>query len=327
MDDTHRAQLDTQGYCVVRGVLKPEEIEPLKDQFWAWMEREGAGLCRSDTSTWKRAALPPHKLFGLFKEGGIAHTRFMWSLRLHEGVRRVFSDLWHTDDLLVSYDGATANLYKPESERREQSSPRPGAVHPHWDQDFDKRGLHCVQALVALTGSPDATYGGFSCWPRSHAIHLEYCQAGHALCKVPNWHMLTSKDKKLLQERGMNRVDVPYAAGDMVLWRSDLVHSGRAPSPDIDITHAHLRMVAYVCMTPRSSICGDPEAMLAQKRCAFYHGVQTSHWPHDQRNTEGKRVGKSDMFEHPKYLPDPAWFQTDAQARLAGFFDLEHMKS
>jgi len=254
----------------------------------------------------------------VWDRNGLLHRQMehLEELESRDGVRRVFSELWHTDDLLVSYDGATANLYKPEKAESEW---------PHWDQDFDKRGLHCVQALVALTDSPDSAHGGFSCWPRSHQIHLEYCQAGHALCKTPNWHMLTSKNKKLLQERGMHRVDVPYRAGDMVLWRSDLVHSGRAPSDAINITHANMRMVAYVCMTPRSAIYGDPEAMLAQKRHAFYNGIQTTHWPHDQRNTEGKPVTKSDLFERPKYLPDPSWFRTDAQARLAGFLVREHM--
>jgi hypothetical protein len=317
----------------VSGILTPDEIEQHKSLFWDWLEKEGRGVNRHDTSTWSRDNLPPHKRFGLFKDGGIAHTKFMWSLRLHDGVRRVFSDLWKPksptanpdgspadseSDLLVSYDGATANLYKPEKAENEW---------PHWDQDFDKHGMHCVQALVALTDSPDATYGGFSCWPRSHEVHLEYCQAGHALCKIPNWHMLTTKDKKLLKERGMHRVDVPYRAGDMVLWRSDLVHSGRAPSVNIDITHANMRMVAYVCMTPRSAIYWDPEAMLAQKRHAFYNGIQTTHWPHDQRNTEGKPVTKMDLFERPKYLPDPLWFQTDAQARLAGFLSLDYMQN
>lgn len=345
-----KEQLETLGYCVVRNVLTPQEIEDSKTLFWDWMEQCGSnGLSRSSTKTWQRDNLPPHKRFGLFKEGGIAHSQFLWSLRLHNGVRRVFSELWNDDDLLVSYDGATANLYNPdgtsgpgkngvkdpkksESECRERSSLSSGAVHPHWDQDFDKQGLHCVQGLVALTDSPNSEHGGFSCWPRSHIIHKEYCDANHAMCKVPNWHMLTTKDKKLLQERGMHRLDVPYNAGDMVLWRSDLVHSGRAPSMNLDMTQSP-RMVAYVCMTPRSFINGpgtqspkkmgifDPEQMLAKKRHAFYNGIQTTHWPHDQYPVDKNP-------EHcPKFLPNPAWFTSDAQARLAGFFSLDQMQN
>lgn len=76
-------------------------------------------------------------------------------------------------------------------------------------------------------------------------MHAEYGRAGR-VCAKPNWHMLTTADKTALRQRGIAAVDVPYAAGDMVLWRSDLVHSGRAPAVGVPITPANMRKTRSV---------------------------------------------------------------------------------
>jgi hypothetical protein len=106
-------------------------------------------------------------------------------------------------------------------------------------------GLQCIQGSVALLDQgPDD--GCFLCWPQSYRCHGALMEArsraggpgsstarfGGSEYYVP----LTKKELRALAEGafggppGLEPKRVPVRRGSVILWRSDLVHSGAAPA-------------------------------------------------------------------------------------------------
>lgn len=67
-------------------------------------------------------------------------------------------------------------------------------------------------------------------------------------------------------------------AGSLLLWDSRCVHCN---TPALSRPHSPpdepLRMVAYICMTPRHLA---PPDVLASRKMAYTKRQSTSHWPH-----------------------------------------------
>ena len=102
----------------------------------------------------------PHCIFKHFEAG---HTRHAWRIRTNRNVRKVFSTLWNTENLVVSYDGC---CWIPKGTRKKDST------WTHSDQASSKKGLSCYQGFVALTDNETRTlvvYRG------SHKLHRQYC--------------------------------------------------------------------------------------------------------------------------------------------------------
>ena len=111
-------------------------------------------------------------------------------------------------------------------------------------------------------------------------------------CLIPDSHKQHDNLLQVAGEGNRNFVKVPVdfpelsrpqvlpicRAGDMVLWDSRTIHCN-TPAFERPITSSNepLRMVGYVCMTPRSLA---DEATLAARIKIFERGLSTSHWPH-----------------------------------------------
>lgn len=72
-------------------------------------------------------------------------------------------------------------------------------------------------------------------------------------------------------------------AGDMVAWRSDVVHANLPPQNN-RIQRRLRRLVGYVCLTPRKLLhkqmdSKSPKAYLADRRLAAARGYTGSHYP------------------------------------------------
>jgi hypothetical protein len=128
-----------------------------------------------------------------------------------------------------------------------------------------------VQGLVTLY-DVDARTGGFCVIPGSHLHHdalLDAAKAGDRnFVPVP-------RDFPVLSEAQV----IPVCkAGDMVLWDSRSIHCNTpAIAPPTANTGELLRMVGYVCMTPRRLAT---EEVLSTRVKIFERGLSTSHWPH-----------------------------------------------
>lgn len=113
MDGVRKGELETDGYCLVRGVLNEESICSLRSM----IDRELKSL--------------PH----------MAQSEAMWKLRTLPEVRQLFEFLHDTTDLIVSFDGVTVKV--PGSSGL--------VLENHVDQTQDE--THCVQCVIALTES------------------------------------------------------------------------------------------------------------------------------------------------------------------------------
>tara|TARA_B110000046_G_scaffold169986_1_gene189568 strand:- start:30 stop:794 length:765 start_codon:yes stop_codon:yes gene_type:complete len=113
MDGDRKGELETDGYCVIRGVLNEESICSLRSM----IDRELHAL--------------PH----------MAHSEAMWKLRTLPEVRKLFEFLYDATDLIVSFDGVTVKV----------AGGSGLVLGNHVDQTQDE--TRCVQCVIALTES------------------------------------------------------------------------------------------------------------------------------------------------------------------------------
>ncbi len=114
-----RATLEKHGVAVVRGVLSEQECQEMLSGAWDFVEKlsekfpDGQKLKRDDESTWRAFSklFPSHGQ--LLQHFGIGHAEFLWKIRENPKILHVFECIWNTNDLLVSFDGASLCL-KPE---------------------------------------------------------------------------------------------------------------------------------------------------------------------------------------------------------------------
>lgn len=134
-----------------------------------------------------------------------------------------------------------------------------------------QRGLQCVQGLVTLY-DVDAHTGGFCVIPGSHLHHDALLDAANA--GERNFVPVPSTFPVLKEAQVM-----PICkAGDLVLWDSRSIHcNSPAIAPPTASPDELLRMVGYVCMTPKQLA---DEEVLSMRVKIFERGLTTSHWPH-----------------------------------------------
>ena len=102
--------LERDGFAAVRVIEDEDELNRLRSGFWDWLEGSGSGVRRDNPSTWDVKRWPK-SFHGIIHGFGITHVQFLWDLRENENAYRVFSYLWETDQLLVSFDGACLSMY------------------------------------------------------------------------------------------------------------------------------------------------------------------------------------------------------------------------
>lgn len=272
------AHLDEHGYAVVAGVARPHEVETAKQLLWNFLS-SAAGMRRDEPETWTngRFVAVGDPTNGIVGGNGFGQSRFCWFLRTLPLVKRVFSQIWGTDDLISSFDGG--NVFRPYRCGDDRRSKRTNGGWWHVDQGRRRTGRHAVQGLVSLYDATAST-GGLCVVPGSHRAHGE----------LLSYAAMNDADYVVVPEPAINPALrgarlVTCKAGDLVLWDSRTIHCNTpAPAPDSRATDEGarelLRAVGYVCMTPRR--WASAEAVRLRRR-AFAAGVGSSHWPHDFR--------------------------------------------
>ena len=262
--------LDAHGYVVIAGVASEAELETSMGLLWDFLEGIGSGLQRGDVSTWGGQNWPADPLTGILGYYGIGQSKFQWFIRGLPAVKEVFTKIWQTDDLLVSFDGC--GLFRPVAQ---ESRWKTASGWFHVDQNgLAKKGRHCVQGLVALTPANPRT-GGLCVIPGSHRHFDRIAQKQRpARDFVP-----IAVDDPVLQEGGRL---VCCEAGDLLLWDSRTVHCNtpalEEPRLEPSQPPALQRAASYICMTPRSRATKE---VLAQRREAYLQNITTTHWPHE----------------------------------------------
>ncbi|CAJ1942482.1 unnamed protein product [Cylindrotheca closterium] len=306
-----QVDLAEKGYAVIPDVLTPDECLSLENGFWNFWRRLSGGLLKKeDSETW-RIIYDFFPLHGMLSQHfSIGHMQEIWNVRSHERVKSVFETIWGTDDLVVSFDGASTG-FAPEVTGR-------GWHRKDWlhiDQSPHRSDFECIQAWVTAeeVGTGDGT---LMVLEGSHKLHAEF--AKHFGLKKDkayrsDWLKLTPEQNQWYRDQGCAELAIECPKGSMVLWDSRTVHAGRSPLKGRATPRN--RFVAYVCMMPASRM--QPIEWNKKQR-ACLEGRVTNHWaasrvklfPKSPR-TYGKPLPVIPNYEPPHL--------THEQARLAGW--------
>jgi len=240
-EDELRQQIAEHGYYVVKGAIPRERALGYRQQAFQWLENFGLGFDRNDEATWVNEKLPPHIKGGMMGSH-VYHEQWVWDIRTEPGVTGAFAQLWSTDKLTTSFDGAAIMLH-----HRKDVKPEP--KWPHMDQSPNRSGLFCVQGLVNLNvnGPED---GGLLVLKGSNKLEEEYFRQfpeekkNHNSWGPADWYGFTEVQQQWFYERGCEWIKVCGEPGDLFLWDSRTMHQNEPPRGDRD------RVCTYVTMAP-----------------------------------------------------------------------------
>lgn len=287
--------LADEGFVVIANVAGQAEIERAYSLLWKFIEdSDASGNIRcEDVSTWEDnrgeegRGWPAGREDGILHSRGIGQSELLWYLRSLPALKQVFADIWGTDQLVCSFDGA--GVFRPYGNNHSWKTSKTNWFHV--DQAHLKRGLHCVQGLLTLKEATPAT-GGFVVVPGSHRFHNDVLKNYRATKSGWNYISLRPNDPVLCEGDNGPRM-VCACAGDLLLWDSRTVHCNTLPLQEDKalLNGADLiRAVAYMCMTPAAWCQAET---VAQREHAFRRGVTTSHWPHEFHAMNVQRLGSS----------------------------------
>ena len=296
MDDSSEvvSSLLKKGYVVIPSVLSPQECEEALDKIWLFLETVGnGGIDRDKPETWYPR---PHRTWGKQEKSKedpwpatypksfpdmVQNCGAGWLLgEVREKLaERVYEKhVFGTRELWSSKEGFTA--LRPQNENHNVyanvhvcGKPQKTSLGEHYDQSMASsyRGLCHIQASVALLDQAEND-GCFVCWPGSHgkvheAIVSDTYRGQESECWVP----LTDVELSQLEcEYGLKRKFIRVSKGDVILWRSDLVH---AAGPAVKPTD-NFRMVCYCGMMPVSAVAATKSVeemeLLREKKLEAY---------------------------------------------------------
>lgn len=281
--------LDTDGYVVVPTGLPSSILEAVVDDIW-----RHANASPGDPATWYQPAIirPRSGMVEMY------HYQSMWDVRQHAAIYRIFRDLHGTDELWVSIDRVAL---KPPVRPDQPDYDQPGFIH--WDTDISRYPdiPFRLQGVLALEDT-SADMGGFQCVPsiyRDQQRFLdEQSQAG-PVSSAPD-----IGDHPIVR--------VPLAAGDLVIWKTTLLHGNGRNSAQ------RPRLAQYIAMNPLPPAGEQREAqrrsrILSWSTCAPPDGRA---FPGDPRRVEeqrnelatlgplGRRLLGLDEWAPPQARPD-----------------------
>lgn len=263
-----RTHLEDNGYVVINDVMDADQLIHARELMWQFLETRCPDIVRNDPATWETPRWPAQPSNGIVSAGG--QSQVSWFTRVLPKVRETFAALWRDDNLLCSFD--TFNVFRPWHNKPELKT-MGGWFHV--DQNWARLpNMECVQGLVTLLDA-DSTTGGLTVIPASHKEFEPIAQRMGVSAGRGHFIPIDVRDPV----RKLPIKLVTARAGSLLLWDSRTVHcnmpavEGPRQPPEGEL----LRMVVYVCMTPRSKATHD---VLRQRASAYESNASTSHWPH-----------------------------------------------
>lgn len=307
--ENHEAWLEhlhNEGYVVVKSILTPQQINEAIDLLWTHIESDlspqDIAIDRNDVETWDAWHLDERGIIA----GRTAQCQGAWYVRGMSRIKQVFTQIWKTDNLLVSMDAVFA--WRPFWLRQEWTPYTEGL---HLDQNpFEKPEFCCVQGMVPLYDVTEEI-GGLEVVRQSHMdeakAEFRARYDNKRSRRHGDWFPLDSTDP--MQGHGEL---VLACAGDLILWDSRTVHGGRVGSRTYKATSAQhesttrnncqlARLSVPVCMTPRA---WAKDNVAPDRRNAFERGDCLSHWPHERASVGGHRTGGSSNYNPVELTPE-----------------------
>ncbi|CAF0721137.1 unnamed protein product [Adineta steineri] len=274
------SHLDEHGYAVFSNILSNDEINTGIDLLWKHFEnlKEPYHIRRDNPQTWNKPWPGiPHN--GLVNDEGIGQSEFMWFVRGNPNIKKVFSHIWNSNELFVSFDGA--GCFR---DWRLNKNWKTAGGWYHMDQNpFTKPNRCSIQGLVSLTDADEST-GGLVVVPDSHKHFLELKSITDEKRLYPDY--LRVPYKYPLLEKLRPRL-IKCKAGDLVVWDSRCMHCNTpALIPKEKNSQSELlRVVCYICMSPLSMFKPDvneyeniEEFRSLRENCVRQRTTCT-HWP------------------------------------------------
>lgn len=283
-------KLEEDGYQVIQGVVDTKLCDETTAGLKNWYKSLDLGVTDIESpDQWKvlfdNTAKKPSTHYGIHHHYGAGFLQPVWNVRQDPRVVDVFSRMWHTDQLLTSFDGFC--LAPPHEWLDKSPSPKANPDYKdldykygawyHCDQGPAKLGRQCIQGFVALEdmGPEDAT---LMVLPKSHLWHQAFFDAfpSHLMSTNRDWIKYTKEEMEWWSERiddGELKVVAPK--GSLVLWDSRTVHcSGTAQF--LRRNPNRWRSLVYVCCQPRSM--AEPKDIT--RKIKYFHERRTcNHWP------------------------------------------------
>ena len=241
--DAEISELSEKGYCVIENILTAEEVATAIGYFREWFSSHPQIEA-------VHSKISPH---GIIKFHEVGQQRHAWYIRTRENVQNVFKEIWKTDEIVVSFDGC---CYIPADCKKKDN------IWTHTDQAPIKKGLKCIQGLVALTDNTERT---LVVYEGSHKLHEEYAK---------EYNLTSTKDWLLIEHNYLDKISdkkrvLNVKAGSLVLWDSRTFHQNQYGNNNEE------RIVQYVSYLPR---CNLTKKMFEKRQKYFTDKRTTSHW-------------------------------------------------
>lgn len=257
------------GYAVIPSAITKDAADQYQKAAFEWLKSfDNPQLDLSDPSTWAESNLPYISDINTFNHYGVVHERFMWDIRLEPRIIEIFSKLWNTNKLLVSFDALNITLpHRPGHVPRQKWA--------HVDQSPYREGLECVQGILNLSSSGQDD-GGLTVFPGSHKVTESFFRdhSDKSQWTRKDFYRYTAEEMSWFTEQGFKEHKVLAEPGDLIIWDSRLIHFGAEPTEK----SSTVRTVVYVSYAPVSFATQDA---LVTKKKAFEQWLATTHWPHD----------------------------------------------
>ncbi|KAE9575014.1 hypothetical protein CGCF415_v005081 [Colletotrichum fructicola] len=267
--ESWRKGFEEDGFAVIPDIISQEKAVEYQNRAFGWLRSfDNPSLDLQSPSTWTPENLPFVSGINTFNHYGVVHEKSMWDIRLEPGVVDIFSKIWKTNELIVSFDALNITL-----PRRAGHVPR--EKWPHVDQSPYRNGLQCVQGIVNLSESGPED-GGLTVYPGSHKVTEQFFRENTERSEWTrkDFFRYSSDQIAWFEKRGYREHKVIAKPGDLIIWDSRLIHFGAEPTASSD----RIRTIVYVSYAPASFAT---EEVLAAKAEAFNRWLATTHWPHD----------------------------------------------
>jgi hypothetical protein len=253
--------------------------------------------------------------------------------------QRVFEPLFGTQELHASKEGftfarPTVVSFGQHGESYRWSRPKyttqvkvcgktqHGSLGEHYDQAHDQQGLCTLQSSVAFLDQSESDGDGhFICYPYSHSLIHSSITKDTYRGKF-SWVPLTSEEIQYLTDKDLKVEHIYVKAGDVILWRSDLVHAAVPPASNC----RNFRAVGYFSMSPACWTPSYPQVW-KDKLDAYRwfktgdHRAFVESWhEHKRRSTRKTKEVTSQVLcrQRPYYRYSPPW----VTVRLAQLYGL-----
>jgi ectoine hydroxylase-related dioxygenase (phytanoyl-CoA dioxygenase family) len=262
--------LNAEGYVIVQTGIERKLLEGVIDDIF-----EHTGTSRHDPESWYRADT-------IRAHAGMAemyHYQSMWDIRQHPALYEIFQAVHESPRLWVSLDRVAM---KPPARVEHPEFCVDGFIH--WDTDIDMYPdtPFLVQGVLALDDTgPDM--GGFQCVPSVYKKLQAFVDEYAGERPIPRKPDIV----------GYEIVQVPLQAGEVVIWKSTMLHgNGRNNSEG-------LRLAQYVSMNPVPADEGEREELRAE-RVASWSGNDPApgkSFPGDPRHVEQQRNAPAQLTD------------------------------